>query len=142
MKVYVPVPVYNYGYNYNPWPSTNYYYSYNGNSSFWPSDAYTSNNYYAAQDYYRYRDDRQYQDNELGSFQGEVSYFGDDDWFEYRANNKTWQVMLLHGDTVHPEEGDHVQVIGYVVGDVIYAEHVRILNSQYEYRYDDEDDIR
>lgn len=134
VRVYVPVPVYNH------WPSTSYYYSYNANSSLWPYDAYTSNDYYAAQDYYRYREDRQYQDNELGSFQGEVVYYGDDDWFEYRANNKTWQVMLLHGDTIHPEEGDRVQVIGYVVGDVIYAEHVRILSSQYEYRYNDEDE--
>ena len=139
MRVYVPVPVYNY--NYNPWPSTNYYYSYSDQSSLWPYDSYTANNYYTTQDYYRYREDHQYQDNELGSFQGEVSYYGDDDWFEYRANNRTWQVMLLHSDTIHPEEGDEVQVIGYVVGDVIYAEHVRILKSEYEYGYDD-DDIR
>jgi len=94
---------------------------------------YESNSYYTNQNYYRYDESRQYQDNELGAFQGEVSYYGDDDWFEYKANNKTWQVVLLHEDTVHPEEDDYVQVIGYVVDDVIYAEHVRILKSEYDY---------
>lgn len=130
MKVYIPV--------YRQVPTARvYYYSYNMGSAFWPSTAYSSNTYYTNQSYYRYGDDRKYQDNELGSFQGEVTYYGDDDWFEYKTSKKTWQVVLLHYDTIHPEEGDYVQVIGYVLDDVIYAEHVRILKSEYEYEYYD-----